>query len=86
MDEYVPTETIKGYSREILDVLLDTRRGATERVCIWVSGFFGSGKSHFLKALGYLLEDRPLRDNDGQTHSSSELLSRKLGWKASCLS
>ncbi|MCD6506891.1 BREX system P-loop protein BrxC [Candidatus Poribacteria bacterium] len=79
MDEYVPTETIKGYSREILDVLLDTRRGATERVCIWVSGFFGSGKSHFLKALGYLLEDRPLRDNDGQTHSSSELLSRKLG-------
>ncbi len=79
MDEYVPTETVCRYLRDVLEVLLETRRGAAERVCIWVSGFFGSGKSHFLKVLGYLLEDRELIDPDGSRHSSQEFLARKLG-------
>mgnify|MGYP000653099049 CR=1 FL=1 len=79
MDEYVPTETVLGYLRQVLEALLETRRGAGERVCIWVSGFFGSGKSHFLKVLGYLLEDRQLIDPDGRHHSSQEFLAHKLG-------
>ncbi len=79
MDEYVPTETVRRNLREVLEVLLETRRGAAERVCVWVSGFFGSGKSHFLKVLGYLLEDRELIDPDGSRHSSQEFLARKLG-------
>jgi hypothetical protein len=78
MDEYVPTEVVKRYFREIVDVLVETRQRPTERVCIWISGFFGSGKSHFLKVLGYLLEDHLLRDPDGLTHSSTEVLCRKL--------
>jgi hypothetical protein len=81
MDEYVPTEKVKSALRDILDTLLETKRGATERVCVWVSGFFGSGKSHFLKVLGYLLEDRELRDESGRSISSQEFLCRKFGFE-----
>jgi len=82
MDEYVPTETVRRYAHEFVDALAETRQGPTERVCIWVSGFFGAGKSHFLKALGYLVENRALIDPDGHTHSSTELLAQKLGLAA----
>lgn len=79
MDEYFPTDRVKTFFREVLDTLLGTRQGSSERVCIWINGFFGSGKSHFLKTLGYLLEVYPLEDKDGHQHSSREFLGQKLG-------
>jgi len=55
LDEYVVTDEIRNYIRDILDEFLQSRRGEPEWVCAWISGYFGSGKTHFLKAMAALL-------------------------------
>ena len=53
VDEYVLTnEASKG-----LELLLEAYTNYTNANGVWISGFFGSGKSHLLKMLAYLLGD-----------------------------
>jgi hypothetical protein len=58
--EYVFTQRIKEQYRTILQAIADGPGDPTEAVGVWVSGFFGSGKSSFAKNLGHLLANRPL--------------------------
>src|SRR5437773_410041 len=57
--EYVVTDKIEEELKRIFDTFTHVsetlgRGGATRDVMgMWVSGFFGSGKSHFAKVLGY---------------------------------
>ena len=62
LEEYVVTKQISEYLRRFFDAYLaaiDRPHDAaiTDRMGVWVSGFFGSGKSHFIKILSYLLEN-----------------------------
>ena len=62
LEEYVVTKQISEYLRKFFDAYLaaiDRPQDAviTDRMGVWVSGFFGSGKSHFIKILSYLLEN-----------------------------
>jgi len=41
---------------------------------VWISGFFGSGKSHLLKILSYVLENK---EHDG--YYCGELFAEKIG-------
>jgi hypothetical protein len=54
LDEYVITNEV-GVR---LDKFLDAYRNYTGANGVWISGFFGSGKSHLLKILALLLENR----------------------------
>lgn len=60
INEYVVTRTIRDYYRAILERYQETPNKPHEGIAVWVSGFFGSGKSSFAKLLGLALENRPL--------------------------
>jgi hypothetical protein len=57
IEEYVVTENIREHLEELVDVYADTARNPSESTNVWVSGFFGSGKSSFAKTVGYALAD-----------------------------
>jgi hypothetical protein len=57
LDEYVVTDHIHNSLVEILDHYQETIQKPNEATNLWISGFFGSGKSSFAKVQGYLLED-----------------------------
>jgi hypothetical protein len=56
--EYVATDRIKDQYMEVLQAIADAPGDPTEGVGVWISGFFGSGKSSFAKNLGYILANR----------------------------
>jgi hypothetical protein len=57
IDEYVATDHIRERMEDVFDIFQDTINSPSERTNVWVSGFFGSGKSSFAKMLGYLFEN-----------------------------
>jgi hypothetical protein len=62
LDEYVVTKQLTDYFRSFFDAYLAAADRPNDpvvssRMGVWVSGFFGSGKSHFIKILSYLLEN-----------------------------
>lgn len=58
--EYVATESIKKHFIDVYDKIAQYQQEPHRGVGIWVSGFFGSGKSSFAKILGYTLANRQL--------------------------
>lgn len=60
IDEYVVTKAIAGHYASILDIFNETPNKPRDGVGVWVSGFFGSGKSSFAKILGLALENRQI--------------------------
>lgn len=58
INEYVVTDAICAHYISILDAYRETPNKPHEGIAIWVSGFFGSGKSSFAKMLGLSVENR----------------------------
>jgi len=58
MSEYVVTHDISNKIGSFFEAYKDT--ASTNGV--WISGFFGSGKSHLLKILSYVLENKTYKD------------------------
>ena len=57
LDEYVVTKELLKHFRDFFDNYEKGINNNTDKMGVWISGFFGSGKSHFLKILSYLLKN-----------------------------
>jgi len=82
LDEFVITGELDKHFHKLISWLLDAvdqGRSAdpTGKMGIWISGFFGSGKSHFLKVLSYLLRNGTHRLN-GQERRAVEFFESKI--------
>lgn len=61
LDEFVITREMQQHLTRFFSEYATDKSGDAEaaaRIGIWISGFFGSGKSHLIKVLSYLLENR----------------------------
>ena len=71
--EYVITKELKKHFISFFDFYSDSFDTPTADIGVWLSGFFGSGKSHLLKMLSYILENK---DVDGT--STVEMFRKKF--------
>jgi hypothetical protein len=58
LEEYVVTRELQKHFADFFASYKKGINGNTDKMGVWISGFFGSGKSHFLKILSYLLENK----------------------------
>ncbi len=72
--EYVATDSIRSHFRTILERYWETPNKPHEGIGVWVSGFFGSGKSSFAKYLGLALENREILGE-----GAGDLLASQIG-------
>lgn len=91
IDEYVFTSGVTRNVYKFLNAIANKKEGKTG---VWISGYYGSGKSHFIKYLFYALSEKYHRqafsnlktaagnldplNDDGITASNIELLQKKL--------
>lgn len=62
LEEYVVTDELNQYIETFFENYKQGILNHTDKNGVWISGFFGSGKSHFLKILSYLLENKIIDD------------------------
>ena len=58
LEEYVVTKELQKHFADFFASYKKGINGNTPKMGVWISGFFGSGKSHFLKILSYLLANK----------------------------
>ena len=58
LEEYVVTRELQKHFADFFAAYKKGINGTTTKTGVWISGFFGSGKSHFLKILSYLLANK----------------------------
>jgi len=59
--EYVITRELKKHFITFFNYYGESFDTPTADMGVWISGFFGSGKSHFLKMLSYILENKNVK-------------------------
>ena len=63
VDEYVVTDELNKKFDNFFDIYASTIGKPSQSIGVWISGFFGSGKSHLLKILSYILSSRSINSD-----------------------
>jgi len=74
ISDYIVTGSILNHYQEILLKYWETKNKPHEGIGIWISGFFGSGKSSFAKMLGLALQNREVLGK-----SAADLFGKRTG-------
>lgn len=83
LEEYVITKEVDRHLRQFVDAFLlgiDRKKDAdvSAKMGVWVSGFFGSGKSHFIKILSYLLNNQPVSEEGKEAKTPLDFFIEKV--------
>lgn len=70
---YVVTPSIEEYLESIFDHYTDTIRTETQEIGVWISGYFGSGKSYLAKVMSQVLENRVLMGEPASQHFQTRI-------------
>ncbi|WP_286680412.1 BREX system P-loop protein BrxC [Tepidanaerobacter sp. EBM-49] len=73
LEEYVVTQELSKHFDDFFKAYKKSILGYTDKMGVWISGFFGSGKSHFLKILSYLLENREVEGKKAITYFNDKI-------------
>jgi hypothetical protein len=82
LDEFVVTKELDQHLRKLFSSYTDAVKNPNDptvasKIGVWISGFFGSGKSHFLKVLSYLLRNGQ-HSYEGQSRHAVEFFEDKI--------
>lgn len=78
LTEYVATDRIKAEYEHLFSAMAASPKSPNEGVGVWISGFFGSGKSSFAKNLGYVLANRVVLENSASTLFLKQVDSKRV--------
>ena len=79
INEYHPTPSIQSQMATVLEAYSALRSSpTTQKIGVWVSGFFGAGKSSFAKLLGVLLESRKIGHKDAVELFSARITDNRI--------
>ena len=78
INEYVATDAIRSHYVGVYEAYAETPNKPHEGIGVWVSGFFGSGKSSFAKMLGLTIEN-----HDIAGASAAELFAQRRAIRSS---
>jgi hypothetical protein len=74
LDEYVVTKELHKHFNHFYTAYNKSLTNEIDEMGVWISGFFGSGKSHFLKILSYLIENKEVNGK-----KAVEFFAEKIG-------
>ncbi len=78
LEEYIATDSIKEHFCTVYQAMADAPAEPHEGIGVWVSGFFGSGKSSFAKILGYTVAAREVGGKTASQFFKENLKDRRI--------